>query len=69
MNVFLKPLSLSFEEIKEMMCMKRMFFSFSFFIVCIGNKCADNVGRMSTEDAGKLSVSTSVWSGGENKGI
>ena len=55
-NVSLKPLSLSFEEIKEMMCMKRMIFSFSLFIVCIGNKCADNVGRMSTEDARKLSV-------------
>jgi hypothetical protein len=64
-NVSLKPLSLSFEEIKEMMCMKRMVFS----IVCIGNKCADNVGRMSTEDARKLSVGTSVWLGGENKGI
>ena len=27
-------------------------FQFLLFIVCIGNKCADNVGRMSTEDAG-----------------
>ena len=42
-------------------------FQFLLFIVCIGNKCADNVGRMSTEDAGKLSVGTSVWSGGETK--
>ena len=31
-------------------------FQFLLFIVCIGNKCADNVGRMPTEDAGKLSV-------------
>ena len=36
MNVFLKPLSLSFEEIKEMMCMKRMFFSFSFLLFVSG---------------------------------
>ena len=68
-NVSLKPLSLSFEEIKEMMCMKRMVFSFSFLLFVSGNKCADNVGRMSTEDARKLSVGTSVWLGGENKGI
>ena len=32
----MKPLSLSFEEIKEMMCMKRMFFSFSFLLFVSG---------------------------------
>ena len=36
MNVSLKPLSLSFEEIKEMMCMKRMVFSFSFLLFVSG---------------------------------
>ena len=41
-------------------------FQFLLFIVCIGNKCADNVGRMSTEDAGKLSVGTSVWLVGDD---
>ena len=35
-NVSLKPLSLSFEEIKEMMCMKRMVFSFSFLLFVSG---------------------------------
>ena len=39
------------------------------FIVCIGDVCANHVGGMSTKDAGKLSVGTSVWLGGENKGI
>ncbi len=51
-TVFLKHLSLSFEELIENDVYEKNDFQLLLFIVCIGYVCASHVGRMSTEGAG-----------------
>jgi hypothetical protein len=60
---------LSFEKLIEKDAYEKNGFQSLLFIVCIGDVCANHVGGMSTKDAGKLSVGTSIWIGGEDKGI